>query len=175
MADAHPDLPPALVEEARKRPGGWVYEIVGGYGPDDAVPPTAIRGAWKVDDDGNIVGELIPNPNFRPTADWLLRPADTPAAQAHRVRLRHWVRSGGRDDYAAVVIDPPLAPRDGSTAATLARAIIAPRDVGVSLRSVGRRPVEVYVLTTPASLDNSATVPLEALTIRLRALLESAR
>lgn len=57
--------PPALVEEARKQPGGWVYEVVGNYGPNDRVPPEAIRGAWKVDERGNIVGEMLPNPNFR--------------------------------------------------------------------------------------------------------------
>ena len=31
-----------------------------------AVPPTAIRGGWKVDDEGHVVGDFIPNPNFRP-------------------------------------------------------------------------------------------------------------
>ena len=60
------DLPPALVAEAKSTPGGWVYEIVGDYGPDAAVPPTAIRGAWKFDDEGQIVG------------DFVLRPAHTP-------------------------------------------------------------------------------------------------
>jgi hypothetical protein len=59
------DLPRALVEEAKSRPNGWVYEIVGKYGPDDAVPPQAIRGAWKVDANGKIVGDFIPNPSFR--------------------------------------------------------------------------------------------------------------
>jgi hypothetical protein len=59
-------LPAELLEAARKQPGGWVYEIVGDYGPEDDVPPTAIRGAWKVDDDGAIVGQLVPNPNFDP-------------------------------------------------------------------------------------------------------------
>ena len=54
------DHPPALVAEAKTKPGGWVYEIVGDYGPDDAVPPTAIRGAWKVDDQGQIVGYFLP-------------------------------------------------------------------------------------------------------------------
>ena len=56
----------ALKAEAKTRPGGWVYEIVGDYGPDDAVPPTAIRGAWKVDQDGEIVGAFLPNVMFRP-------------------------------------------------------------------------------------------------------------
>lgn len=46
-------------------PGGRVYEIVGDYGPDDAVPPTAARGGWKVDDASRIVGDFLPNPNFR--------------------------------------------------------------------------------------------------------------
>jgi hypothetical protein len=63
------DLSPALIAEAKKRPGGWVYEIVGDYGPDDEVPPTAIRGAWKVDDDGQIVGDFLHNPVFEPPAD----------------------------------------------------------------------------------------------------------
>ena len=56
----------ALLAEARTRPGGWVYEIIGDYGPEDAVPPNAISGAWKIDDKGAIVGDFQPNPSFRP-------------------------------------------------------------------------------------------------------------
>lgn len=41
-----------------------MYVIEGDYGPDDAVPPQAIRGAWKVDDAGLITGDFLPNPNF---------------------------------------------------------------------------------------------------------------
>jgi hypothetical protein len=52
-------------EEARRNPGGWVYKIEGNYGPDDAVPREAVVGAWQVDENGNITGEFIPNPNFR--------------------------------------------------------------------------------------------------------------
>ena len=52
--------------EAKLNPGGWVYAIEGDYGPDDAVPPSAIKGAWKVDDRGSIEGDFIPNPNFIP-------------------------------------------------------------------------------------------------------------
>mgnify|MGYP002385593907 CR=1 FL=1 len=55
---------PKLVEEARKVPGGWVYEIVGEYKDSDAVPPSAIRGAWHVDDSGRIDGDFLPNPSF---------------------------------------------------------------------------------------------------------------
>ena len=51
-------------KEAKQNPGGWVYKIAGDFGPEDAVPPEAIVGAWQVDDDGNITGEFIPNPNY---------------------------------------------------------------------------------------------------------------
>jgi len=59
-------LPTAgVIEEAKKHPGGWVYEINGNYGEDGYVPPHAIAGAWKVNDAGLIEGDFIPNPNFR--------------------------------------------------------------------------------------------------------------
>jgi hypothetical protein len=60
------NAPRQLQEQARSNPGGWVYEVVGDYGPTDAVPPEAIRGAWKVDDSGSLTGEYQPNPKFRP-------------------------------------------------------------------------------------------------------------
>lgn len=57
--------PPQLLEEARRTPGGFVYEIDGDWG-DAAVPPTAIVGAWTVDPEGHLTGEFEPNPNYRP-------------------------------------------------------------------------------------------------------------
>lgn len=66
VPDQH-QLPAALVAEARTKPGGWVYEIVGDYGPQDAVPPSAVRGAWRVNDNGEVVGDFVPNPNFQKT------------------------------------------------------------------------------------------------------------
>ena len=53
------------IAEAARNPGGWVYRISGDYGPNDRVPPEAIVGAWKVADDGQIVGNFMPNPNFK--------------------------------------------------------------------------------------------------------------
>jgi hypothetical protein len=67
MTRGHPDrgqLPHSITDEARTRPGGWVYEIVGDSGREDRVPASAIRGAWKVDDSGEVTGEFVPNPNF---------------------------------------------------------------------------------------------------------------
>lgn len=55
----------AAREEAKQNPGGWVYKIEGDFRPEDAIPPEAIVGAWKVDDNGNITGDFISNPNFR--------------------------------------------------------------------------------------------------------------
>jgi hypothetical protein len=57
--------PEAIAEAARYQDGGWVYEIRPGYGPDDAVPPDAVRGAWKVAPGGKIEGSFVPNPNYR--------------------------------------------------------------------------------------------------------------
>ena len=57
--------PPGAIEEARRRPNGWVYEIAGAEEPDGSVPPERIRGAWKVYSNGVIVGDFTPNPNFR--------------------------------------------------------------------------------------------------------------
>lgn len=57
-------IPPELIQAAKLQPGGWVYDISGEFGPDDAVPPAAIRGAWRVDERGEIAGEFIPNPAF---------------------------------------------------------------------------------------------------------------
>lgn len=58
--------PPEAIEAARKNPGGWVYKIEGTFGPDEHVPPDAVVGAWKVDDQGNLTGEFVSNPKYRP-------------------------------------------------------------------------------------------------------------
>jgi hypothetical protein len=53
-----------MIAEAKANPNGWVYEIEGQFGPNDAVPPTAIRGAWKVGPAGELTGDYEANPNF---------------------------------------------------------------------------------------------------------------
>ena len=53
------------ISEALKHPGEWVYEIDETLISDKAViPPTAVIGAWKVDPNGRIIGEFLPNPNY---------------------------------------------------------------------------------------------------------------
>lgn len=79
-------VPPHLVAEAKNTPGGWVYEIVGDYGPNDKVPPTAIRGAWKVDDTGTIEGDFIPNDKYVPPEE-RARPGNFLTRAARRAGL----------------------------------------------------------------------------------------
>ncbi len=43
-----------------------VYQIDGKYSPNQAVPPEAIMGAWKVDSNGDLHGNFLPNPNYKP-------------------------------------------------------------------------------------------------------------
>jgi hypothetical protein len=59
------EITPDLIEAAKKIPNGYVYKIDGQFGPNDAVPPEAIMGAWKVNEAGNIVGDFIPNGNYK--------------------------------------------------------------------------------------------------------------
>jgi hypothetical protein len=57
---------PEARAEAKLNPAGWVYAIDDRYDPNRAVPPEGIKGAWKVDDRGEIAGEFIPNPRYTP-------------------------------------------------------------------------------------------------------------
>ena len=54
-----------MIAEAKANPNGWVYQIAGGFGPNDRVPPDCIKGAYKVDANGILTGEFQPNPNYR--------------------------------------------------------------------------------------------------------------
>jgi hypothetical protein len=56
---------PAMHEEAKRNPGGWVYVVDGTFGPNDVVPEDRIVGAWKVDRHGNLTGTFKPNRGYR--------------------------------------------------------------------------------------------------------------
>ncbi len=62
-------FPPEMLEQARAAPGGWLYVIDPAFaraGPeDDVVPPEAIKGAWRVGEDGVPTGEFDPSPGYR--------------------------------------------------------------------------------------------------------------
>lgn len=61
--DQKPTPSPELVAQARTQPDSWIYKVDREFGPNDAVPPEAIIGAWQVDSAGNITGGFIRNPN----------------------------------------------------------------------------------------------------------------
>lgn len=52
------------IEQAKKNPNGWVYVLDKSFDKEENVPSEAIKGAWKVNSKGNIVGDFIPNPNY---------------------------------------------------------------------------------------------------------------
>ena len=66
---------PGEVAEAKRFPNGSVCRIAGKFGPNEAIPPGAIVGAWKVDSQGTIVGDFIRNPNYDPLR-WPLKDSD---------------------------------------------------------------------------------------------------
>jgi len=52
------------IEEALKFPNAYVYVIDSEYDKKEEVPPTAIKGAWKTNENGLIIGDFMPNPNY---------------------------------------------------------------------------------------------------------------
>lgn len=61
-----PEITDEMRAAARQRAGGWLYAIDPMLDPDGEVPPFAIRGAFAVDDRGEI-GEFTPNTAYRPS------------------------------------------------------------------------------------------------------------
>ena len=59
-----PEPTATMHAEAARTPNGWVYVIDGNFGPNDAVPPHKIVGAWKVDGSGKLTGEYTANHNY---------------------------------------------------------------------------------------------------------------
>lgn len=54
----------AAKEEAKRNPNGWVYALDKAFEKEENVPIEAIKGAWKVNSKGKIVGDFIPNPDY---------------------------------------------------------------------------------------------------------------
>ena len=69
MSDATESRPPptdpALMEQAKASPGGWLYDIDRSYPADQPVPTEAIRGAWKIDEQGRATSDFTPNARYR--------------------------------------------------------------------------------------------------------------
>jgi hypothetical protein len=59
-----PQLSDEIREQARLAGGGWLDEVVGTHDPAHPVPMTAIKGAWRLDENGELTGEYIANPGY---------------------------------------------------------------------------------------------------------------
>ncbi|WP_107488837.1 type VII secretion system-associated protein [Streptomyces subrutilus] len=68
--------------EAAKNPGSWVYAIDPFVDSHGRVPPYAIVGAWKVDDEGVITDEFKGNSKYRPSPRAMGMPEPTDAVDA---------------------------------------------------------------------------------------------
>jgi len=88
---------PEMIAEARAHPGGHVFQIDWPYPDDQAVPPDAIVGGWKVDQSGELTGEFVENPNYRPVKIAARKP------QEYMMRVLNG--SGFRNQWVAE-IDP---------------------------------------------------------------------
>jgi hypothetical protein len=60
---------PRAHEEAGRHPNGHVFEVDGEFEPNGNLPHNRIKGAWKVNGEGRIVGKFIPNPYYRATTE----------------------------------------------------------------------------------------------------------
>ncbi|MFB6894515.1 hypothetical protein ACFCX4_35045 [Kitasatospora sp. NPDC056327] len=56
--------------------GSWIYEVAGEYSSESWAPPESIRRWWKLDRDGNVIGEAVENEHFGPPKDDLTRATD---------------------------------------------------------------------------------------------------
>jgi hypothetical protein len=59
-----PQLSDEIREQARLAGGGWLDEVVGTHDPSRPVPMTAIKGAWRLDENGELTGEYVANPTY---------------------------------------------------------------------------------------------------------------
>jgi hypothetical protein len=57
-----PDVSAEIREAARAAGGGWLDEVVGVHEPP--VPQHFIRGAWRLDANGDPTGEYVANPDY---------------------------------------------------------------------------------------------------------------
>ena len=53
-----------LIKEAKRHPNGWVYVLDKEYEGKEEVPAEFIKGAWKVNESGEITEEFNSNPNY---------------------------------------------------------------------------------------------------------------
>ncbi|HEY8371761.1 MAG TPA: type VII secretion system-associated protein [Pseudonocardiaceae bacterium] len=65
---APPPITDTMREEARRKPNSWLYVVDPFFArPGAEVPNWGVRGAYRVDAQGQLTGEWSPNPQYRPS------------------------------------------------------------------------------------------------------------
>lgn len=62
-----PEVTDEMRRQAAVNPGAWLYAIAAGFDPLGEVPPEAIKGAYWVDESGQITDRYEANKRYRPT------------------------------------------------------------------------------------------------------------
>ena len=62
-----PEVTDEMRRQAAVNPGAWLYAIAAGFDPLGEVPPEAIKGAFWVDESGQITDRYETNKRYRPT------------------------------------------------------------------------------------------------------------
>ncbi len=66
ISNSEHEITEDVIRAARENANGWVYKIEGSFSPTEYIPPEAVVGAWKVNENGNLTGEFIPNQKYKP-------------------------------------------------------------------------------------------------------------
>ena len=128
--------PPQATQHAARVPGGWVYEIVGSYGPGDSIPPERIGAR----------GVCYPTAGSRGNSH---RTRDTDLARVPRRRpATTIIGRGACTDLATAAIDLGLTDEPRPTRPTPTRARRKPhRPSGPPAHSAPADTSETYFLT----------------------------
>ncbi|WP_328607652.1 type VII secretion system-associated protein [Amycolatopsis sp. NBC_00345] len=92
-----PPVTPELRERARQAPDSWLYVVDPAYADTGDVPGSAVAGAYRVDERGEISGGFIRNADYRPSPQaWGFPPPGNELEAALQAAVT------GRGDDAAV-------------------------------------------------------------------------
>lgn len=105
-AQPPPPITPQMREAARAQRGGWVYAIDPEFDPNGQVPGWGVRGAYRVDDQGAIHGDFVPNPDYRPSPTAMDLPQ--PANDLERALQLAATGYGGEDQLVSTLLDTDL-------------------------------------------------------------------
>lgn len=106
-----PAITPEMRETAKQWAGGYLYVVDATYDPQGGVPPHKIKGAFTVDDNGEL-GEYQANPEYRPSAFEAAQPPESWIDHGTRLAIGGRLR---RDRFllmiGGAVLPVPVSPQ----------------------------------------------------------------